>query len=96
MNPKNEIVKIIYQSIEEVNELSGVDVPLKMKSKLFGAESYYDSLDLVSLIIAVEEKLNIKYNTNITIADEKAISQKNSPFISVETLTEYLVRKLNK
>jgi len=94
MNLKNDIVEIIYQSIEEINELNGIDVPLNVKLKLFGAESYYDSLDLVSLIVAVEEKLNLKYNTNITIADEKAISQKYSPFLSVETLTDYLVHKL--
>jgi acyl carrier protein len=49
-----------------------------------------DSLGLVTLILNIEDKLSEKFGLNITLADDRAMSQKNSPFRSTESLTEYI------
>lgn len=90
MAAKSKIIEIIYENIDEINEQNGINIPKDINARLFGRESELDSLGLVNLIINIEEKVNEVYNTSITIANEKAMSQKNSPFRTVETLAEYV------
>jgi len=55
-----------------------------------------DSLGLVNMIVLVEEKTQDKFGKSVTIADERAMSQKNSPFRTVRSLSEYLFTLLSK
>ncbi|WP_305862882.1 acyl carrier protein [Helicobacter cholecystus] len=57
---------------------------------IYGVEGNLDSLALVSFITDVEEKVDEEFNTHITLADEKAMSSRNSPFKDVGTLTQYI------
>lgn len=90
MTTKDKIIEIIYEKIDEINEQNGLNIPKDINGRLFGRESELDSLGLVNLIVSVEESINEVYSTSITIASEKAMSQKHSPFRSVETLAEYI------
>jgi acyl carrier protein len=58
---------------------------------LFGKGSDLDSLGLVNFIVSVEENINNRFDVSISIVDEKAMSQKNSPFKSVDSLAEYIL-----
>ena len=44
----------------------------------------------VALIINIEQKFNEEFNKEITIASEKAVSAKNSPFKNISSLTDYI------
>lgn len=90
MTSKSKIIEIIYEKVDEINEQNGLNIPKDLNARLFGRESELDSLGLVNLIIGVEESVNEIYSTSITIANEKAMSQKHSPFRTVETLAEYV------
>jgi len=96
MPAKNEIVEIIFEGIEEINLQNAISIPKEINTKLYGNNSSLDSLGLVNLIVNVEEKINSEYDTSIVIADEKAMSQKNSPFKSVDTLAEYIMILLSE
>jgi len=96
MATKNEIIDIIFKSIDEINEQNETHLVKDEKTKLFGRDSDLDSLGLVNLIVSVEENINDRFDVSISIVDEKALSQKNSPFKSVETLTDYLMQLLNQ
>ena len=63
---------------------------------LIGPKSFIDSLTLVSLIVDIEQKINEEYDITVTIADERAMSQKNSPFRTVGTLTDYVEILVNE
>ena len=95
---KNEILNLVYAAIDEVNE----DLPnnaqlVKSKNtKLFGEFAVLDSLQLVNFIVEVESLINDRFDIDITIADEKAFSQKTSPFLSVESLFEYICHILEE
>ena len=85
-------IDIIYASIDDYNDLQPKEKKL-IKSNdtdLFGKNSKLDSLGLVSFIVDVEQKVNDHFKTEITLADEKAMSQRKSPFRSVETLASYI------
>ena len=66
---------------------------------IYGDSSQLDSLALVSLIVAVEQNIEDEFGISITLADERAMSQENSPFRSVRSLADYvetiLKEKLN-
>lgn len=96
MKTKSEITKVIYDSIEEINQLNGTKIVKDPNTKLFGRECELDSLGLVNLIVSIEENINNEYNASITIADEKAMSQKHSPFRTVDTLADYVTELLNE
>ncbi|MBV9035532.1 MAG: hypothetical protein JO182_13670 [Acidobacteriaceae bacterium] len=59
-------------------------------SRLFGSGSPIDSVALVSLLVEVEQSVNELYSTEIVIADDRAMSQKRSPFRTVGSLGEYI------
>jgi len=59
-------------------------------SDLFGGDSPLDSMDLVALVVDLEEQLRELFGKDITLADERAMSQEVNPFSKVETLTRYI------
>ncbi len=88
---KENIIKIIFNSINEINTLYDYDIEKTLTTPLFGPASALDSLGLVNLIVSVEDAINTEFNTQISIADEKAMSQTRSPFRNVESLTDYIL-----
>ena len=56
---------------------------------LYGEKGKLDSLGLVNLIVAVEQKIQDEFGLTITLATERAMSQENSPFRSVQSLLNY-------
>lgn len=89
---QQKIEKIILEVLEELNE-ELEDENLKNPSKdtkLYGASGALDSLALVSLITDLEERISDEFNQDIILADEKAMSQRTSPFRNVESLTNYI------
>jgi acyl carrier protein len=93
---KTIISDIIYPSIEEIKDTlpNSGSIILQPSTVLFGNEAILDSLGLVTFIVSVEQTVNEKYDTNITLADEKAMSRKNSPFRNIDTLSDYIVELL--
>jgi D-alanine--poly(phosphoribitol) ligase subunit 2 len=59
-------------------------------AKLFGNEAPLDSLGLVNLIVAVEEQLSDDLELDLTLANEKAMSRRTSPFQSVDSLIDFI------
>lgn len=65
-------------------------------SDLFGGDSPLDSMDLVALVVDLEEQLRELTGKDITLADERALSQEVNPFSRVETLTRYIHQLLTE
>lgn len=92
MISRDQIEMTIYEVIDNVN----LELPSKMKLEksrstvLYGANSSLDSLGLVNLIVATEQQIFDKFSISISIADDRALSQKNSPFLSIQTLIDHI------
>ena len=95
---EDEILEIIYEAIKENNMHSKkkIDISYSEKTHLYGEKGSLDSLALVNLIVSIEERVEKKFNKSIVLADEKAFSQKNSPFATIKSLTEYLEKIINE
>lgn len=92
---KNDFVELILSSLKDIISEQDENGEIQLDSLgestyLIGRRSILDSLSLVSLIVDIEQKLNEKYGTSITIADERAMSQEKSPFRTIETLAKYV------
>lgn len=93
----NKIFEIVITTIIKFNEEldNKIDISNGRESELFGGNSAVDSLELVNLIVEIEENISEKFNKNITITSEKAMSRITSPFKNVGTLTDYIEEILN-
>ncbi len=86
-----ELIMLIMRCAREVGEQEDVELPgdLNADTPLFGRRGVFDSLGLVSLVVAAEESIEDKYGVSISLADERAMSQSRSPFRTIGTLAEY-------
>lgn len=57
---------------------------------LFGAGGALDSLGLVTLILTIEEVIEMQMGVAITIVSEKAMSARRSPFATIGSLSEFI------
>lgn len=92
INDKDKIFQSMYSAIDTVNGQFSEEMQLEKSpdTVLFGEGSRLDSLGLVNVIIAIEQKVEEDFETPVSLTDERAMSQKNSPFRTVRTLADYI------
>jgi|TARA_B100001996_G_scaffold318537_1_gene262137 acyl carrier protein len=93
---KEIATKLIFEGIKDYNTQVNKknQLPISIELELFSENGVLDSLGLVNLIMSIEEQFEDYLDTSIVIADEKAMSQKNSPFQSVQSMADYLSKEL--
>ena len=93
---KEIATNLIFEGIKDYNTQVNKknQLPISIELELFSENGVLDSLGLVNLIMSIEEKFEDYLDTSIVIADEKAMSQKNSPFQSVQSIADYLSKEL--
>src|SRR5438034_8183868 len=85
MPDKERILKAVYAAVDELNEQlpSGVSIDKSLDTELYGKSGKLESLDFVTLIMEVEEKVKSEFGVEITIADESLLSKEKSPFSTI-------------
>ena len=98
MAADERVSKAVFSAVDELNTQlpAGVSVEKSLDAPLYGAGGKLESLDFVTLIMEVEEKINAEFGTDITIADENLLSKQKSPFSTLRTLIEYLEELLKQ
>lgn len=86
------ITRALFRSIDELNDLLPADRRLEKSPQtvLFASGGNLSSLELVNLIVAAEQNIEDEFGLPIVLADEKAMSQKNSPFKTVAGFVSYI------
>lgn len=98
MKNSEKTLNIIYSAIDDINQ----ELPKKQQigkdpdENIFGDKGKLDSLGLVNLIVAIEGKIYDELEENIVIANEKAMSMKNSPFRTVGSLNDFIMELLDE
>lgn len=92
IDPTDLIIETTHAIVQE----QGLELAeaLSRDTRLFGQNGLLDSLALVSLVIAVEQGIEEKYGVRVELADDKALSQKHSPYRSIATLSDYALTQL--
>ena len=89
---QKKIIDLIFDTIDKFNNEYSDEIQLEKSSHtaLLGQGSKLDSLGLINLIVAVEQNVEDKFDITITLADERAMSQRISPFRTVGSLADYI------
>src|SRR5439155_15938310 len=92
MNDPENILAAIYRAVDWVNDELPPDQQLikAPETRLLGSQSVLDSMHLVSLIVSIEREVEDAFGVALTLADERALSMKASPFRSIQSLADYI------
>ena len=95
---RTAVVELLTDGLRAL--LSDQDMPVPADlgegTCLIGEQAVLSSLGLVSLVVELEQTIEEQYGVALTLADERALSQKHSPFRSVGSLADYVCELLNK
>lgn len=90
---RNDIATIVLETLRELGEdlekeeLTAADEA----TRLFGARSPLDSMNLVNFIADVEERISDDYEIDITLANQSAMSRTHSPFRRASSCIDYIM-----
>ena len=93
MNTVEETVLSVIKEIGEEQGNEALQAP-NATTMLFGRN--LDSLGTILLVTELEEEIFDVFGLQISLADERAMSQKTSPFRSVKTLVKYVETIINE
>ena len=87
---EEKVLDIVVEALKDAwGEYDINDTPTA-DSEIFGGQSVLDSTALVSMILDLEERLEEELGMTVSLMDEKAVSQENSPFQSVATMVAFI------
>lgn len=89
---------LIKESIEELNEQMDDDKQLMYSGdvRLLGKNASIDSMEFVTFITILEERISDELDQNIKIVSDKAFSRERSPFLSFESLEEFIAELIEE
>ncbi|AGZ21801.1 TPA: hypothetical protein ACJE1R_001300 [Campylobacter coli] len=91
----NGIIFSILKDLSEDLENENLKNPT-MRTKIYGVEGNLDSLALVGLVSDLESIIADEFGVDLVLASDKTMSQKNSPFKDVESLSNYILALMEK
>jgi acyl carrier protein len=93
MIARKDAYEIVLASLQEVFAQTGLAPPASVgeDTVLVGNEPVLDSLGVVQLIVEVEQRVEQNHGISVTLANDKAMSARNSPFRTVGVLADHVV-----
>jgi acyl carrier protein len=91
-----KLEKAINTLLDVINsyfETQGIMLKAMKDTALFGKESVLDSMGLVNVIVDIESHF-LDEDLEISLISESAMSQRKSPFRTIETLAEFIIEQL--
>ena len=84
-----QLINIVLEVVKEIGEEQENEALINATedTRLFGAN--LDSMGIVFVVTELAERIADELDVMLTLADERAMSQKTSPFRSVKTLAKY-------
>jgi acyl carrier protein len=95
---RNDIATIVLETLRELGE--DIEKPELVSAdestRLFGARSTLDSMNLVNFIADVEERISDDFEIDITLANQSAMSRTHSPFRRVSSCIDYTMELITE
>lgn len=92
MTDRSAVLRAIYAAVDDLNAQRGGKRKIE-KAKdapLYDKTGQLDSLELVNLVVAVEQKIEKELGILLTLASDRAFSEQKSPFKTVGTLANFV------
>lgn len=93
MIARKDAYEIVIASLHEVFAQNGSPVPdsLGEDTILVGNDPVLDSIGVVQLIVEVEQRVEANHSISLTLANDKAMSARNSPFRTIGVLADHVI-----
>lgn len=93
MIERADAVAIVVASLNEVFAQEGTSPPgtITDETVLVGTDAVLDSMGVVQLVVEVEQRVEQAHGISITLANDKAMSQRSSPFRTVGVLADHVI-----
>src|SRR6201992_4272209 len=90
-------VSIVTACLKDGLEQAGTPVEKIDRDTVFvGPSAVLDSIGVVSLIVDIEQRLQMDHDIAVTLASEKALRQKNSRFSTVGGLAAHITEAIEQ
>lgn len=96
MATRDDVRKLIYSAIDEVNAAQSQEhrIAKSPDSILFGEGGSLDSLGLLTFVLQVEQRVQSEGYSDFTLTDPETMADSPVAFRTVDTLSDYIVRRL--
>lgn len=90
-------MEIINTAVSDLNEELQYETlnTINRDTPIFNGEYAIDSLSLVRLVSMLESGIADEFGQKVTLADEKVMSQRHSPFKTAGTIADFITEKLD-
>jgi acyl carrier protein len=95
---KARIRQVVEAVIDELNAQWPDRPPMEKSGSavLFGRNGSLDSLGLVHFVVGVEQGLAETLGANVTLASDKAMARRHSPFRTIDSLVDFIAELLQE
>ncbi len=95
---RSTLLNIVVNALDATLAGQGDATPSEIDDStvLFGRDGLLDSLGLVTTVVEIESKILSEFDASVVLADDRAMSQRNSPFRTVGTLTDHILSLLTE
>ena len=85
-------LELVHAAIDDVNNQKdgGPEIGKSAETQLLGGSSGIDSMLLVNLVVAIEEKIEDATGEVVVVVTEDALSDGKHPFRTVGSLVDYI------
>tara|TARA_A100000164_G_C21565711_1_gene611611 strand:- start:191 stop:484 length:294 start_codon:yes stop_codon:yes gene_type:complete len=91
---ENKLLELLKSFILE-NEIE-ISSDISSNTRLIGSSSIFDSIELVTFIVEVEQFLQESFDIEVQLTSENAMSRRTSPFLSVAAMSRYIIEETNE
>ena len=94
---RERVLNIVRTAVHDLNDELGYPELERVSEEtgLQDGEQGIDSLSLVSLIVEIEGLVGNEFGREVVLADEKAMSRRNSPYRNVRALVDFIMEQLD-
>jgi acyl carrier protein len=85
-------IEIVLSTLRDAVDQNGGDASgVTEETVIVGPEAVIDSIGVVSLIVDIEQRLEMDHQVSVTLASDRAMSQRNSPFRTAAVLADHIL-----
>jgi len=92
MMDRKVAVEVVLAALRDAVDQNGSDASgVSEETVIVGPGAVIDSIGVVSLIVDIEQRLEMDYQVSLTLANDRAMSQRNSPFRTAGILVDHIL-----
>jgi acyl carrier protein len=85
-------MEIVLSALRDAVDQNGGDAAaITDETVIVGPGAVIDSIGVVSLIVDIEQRLEMEHEISVTLANDRAMSQRNSPFRTPAVLADHIL-----